>query len=437
MIPTEPSSTSGPNRRREGHQAWLGGLIAALCAGVFLRLVWPGDIEYRNDQHWVFLLTQHAGRTVPWPWLGLASSAKILAPGLSVWTFIGLARAAGVHSPVGLGLAIKILNSVATILLAGFAYGIVPTAEREPWLWAAAFQAINPICVWFERKIWQPSFFPLFTLTLLVTWWRRDRPWSAFLWGTIGALLGQVQGSGFFFACGLALWAWLFDRRRVAWSAWLAGSIVGLLPMVPWALYMSRVATHGGAPEGHWSNVLNPRFYGWWLSIPFGINLHEALGRDFYVFLRYPVVDGVPTYGVSVLHLLLIGLGSSMLIRGAMRLWQQRGSWPSLFVGRRSETAFTQQAALIGFGGLITLSGLPGHIHYMIVTYPLLFVWLARLSLNDVRASGHVLRGRQALVTLCVLEFLVSLMFLTFIHQNHGAPRGDFGMVCQNCRLDR
>ncbi len=426
--------SSAVARRQRPDPSWAAGLIIALIFGVFLRLVWPKDIEYRNDQLWLFTLTQQAGRSMSWPWLGLPSSARILPPGLSVWTIIGLARATGVESPAGLGLAIKALNSVAMILLVGFAYLVVAADEREPWLWAAAFQAINPICVWLERKIWQPSIFPIFTLMILAAWWRRDRPWCAFAWGAMGALLGQVQGSGFFFAGGLALWAWLFDRRRVAWSAWLAGSILGSLPMIPWVIYMSREMTRGGMPHSQWSNVLDPRFYTAWFSIPFGVNLHDPLGHDFYLFLRYPLVDGVPTYGVSLLHLALLALGCWMLIRGVMQLWEGWDNLPALIVGRESATAFTQQAALIGYGGLITLSGLPGHMHYMIVAYPLIFVWLARLALNGTGPST-VMTGRRKLALLCVLEFMLSLMFLMFIHQNHGAPRGDFGTVCEKCDI--
>ena len=434
MASAEPSTLSVCPRRQRTAASWAAGLIIALMAGVFLRLLWPGDIEYRNDQLWLFTLTQRAGRSASWPLLGLPSSAQILAPGLSVWIFIAMARVAGVESPAGLGLAIKALNSVAIILLVGFAYLLVAADEREPWLWAVAFQAINPICVWFERKIWQPSIFPIFTLMFLAAWWRRDRPWSAFAWGVIGALLGQIQGSGFFFAGGLALWAWLFDRRRVAWSAWLAGSLLGSVPMIPWALYMSREMRRGGMPHSQWGNVLNPRFYTAWFSIPFGVNLHGALGHDFYTFLRYPLIDGVPTYGVSLLHLALLGVGIWMLIRGVMQLWEGWNNLPALIVGRESATAFTQQAALIGFGGLITFSGLPGHIHYMIIVYPLIFVWLARLVLNDSGPSSMMTRRRK-LAMICVLEFMLSLMFLVFIHQNHGAPRGDFGAVCEKCGI--
>lgn len=207
----------------------------ALLAGFFLRLVWPGDIEYGFDQLGLFTATQQAGRNASWPWLGLPGSVQIRAPVFGVWALIGLARAAGVENPIAFGLAMKVL-SIAIILGVAFAYCFVAAQEREPWLWTVGFQAVNPVCVWLERKIWQPSIFPIFTLIFLAAWWRRERPRWAFAWGVIGALLGQIQGSGFFFAGGLVLWAWIFDRSRVAWKSWLAGSMMGALPMLPWVI---------------------------------------------------------------------------------------------------------------------------------------------------------------------------------------------------------
>jgi hypothetical protein len=84
MEPARSNVLSSPARRESAVAPWAAGLILAMMAGVFLRLIWPGDIEFNNDQLWLFNLTQQAGRSTPWPWLGLPSSAQILAPGLSV-----------------------------------------------------------------------------------------------------------------------------------------------------------------------------------------------------------------------------------------------------------------------------------------------------------------------------------------------------------------
>ncbi len=189
-------------------------------------------------------------------------------------------------------------------------------------------------------------------------------------------------------------------------------------------------------PHSRWHNVLDPRFYTAWFSIPFGVNLHDPLGRDFYPFLKYPLLDGVPTFGVALLHLLLLAMGCAILSVGVIRLWNDRANWRVFLTGRESQTVFTQQAALFGFGGLMTFSGLPGHIHYLIVTFPLIFIWLARTVLKGAGPFAVGIGGRRILATLCVLEFLLSLMFLVYIHQNHGAPGGDFGVVCQKCAVN-
>jgi len=40
------------------------------------------------------------------------------------------------------------------------------------------------------------------------------------------------------FAFGFTVWAFLFDRRRVAWGGWCVGSVLGVLPMLPWIAYL-------------------------------------------------------------------------------------------------------------------------------------------------------------------------------------------------------
>src|SRR6185436_5974144 len=108
-------------------------------------------------------------------------------PGMSIWIFFLLTKVFGTQSPPDLGRAVQIVNTVALILLAVFALRLVPRPEREPWLWATALGAVNPLAVLFQRKIWSPSVFPFFTLIYLVGWWYRHDRWGALLWGFTGA----------------------------------------------------------------------------------------------------------------------------------------------------------------------------------------------------------------------------------------------------------
>src|SRR5262249_45948499 len=187
------------------------GLVLALAAGAVLRLVWGADIEYKADEAWTFRRTQEGGRTEPFPGLGNPTSPGFRNRGLSVWIFLALGKLFAATDPVSLARAVQGLNITALLLLVGFILCFVPRGEREPWLWAAALAAVNPLAVLCQRKIWPPSVLPLFTVLLLAAWWRRERRGAALLWGLLGACLGQVHMAGFFFAAGFAAWAACFD----------------------------------------------------------------------------------------------------------------------------------------------------------------------------------------------------------------------------------
>src|SRR4051812_14302314 len=136
------------------------GLILALAAGIALRLVWPADMEFKNDEFYTFERTQHVGVSEPWPWTGMSNSADVPHPGMSVWAFVALARLTGAHDPVALNAACMAVNAAALLLLALFIRRVVPPTEREIWWWALALVAVNPMAVLFHRKIWPPSMLP-------------------------------------------------------------------------------------------------------------------------------------------------------------------------------------------------------------------------------------------------------------------------------------
>ena len=77
-----------------------------------------------------------------------------------------------------------------------------PIGQREPWLWALSLSAVSPLAMLSQRKIWAQSMLPIFCALFLIGWLRRNRYSGACLWGFIGAILGQIHMSGFFFAAG-------------------------------------------------------------------------------------------------------------------------------------------------------------------------------------------------------------------------------------------
>jgi hypothetical protein len=408
--------------------AWAGGLVLAVFLGAFLRLAWVNDMEYKREEAWTFERTQNVGKTESFPWLGMPNSVEVPHPGMSVWVFLGLGKIFGVEEPTDLGRACQIANVGAILLLTFFVLRVVPKEEREPWLWAIALVSVNPLSVVLHRKIWPPSILPIFVVFLLISWWFRDRRWGAAVWGFAGVLLWQVHPAGLFVACGFALWAVLFDRHRVSWLSWFAGSLVGAIPLIPWLRSVWMTMGEHPLKARQWVHMVELKFWTRWVTEPFGISVHYSLDKDFSDFLSYPLFLGQPTYFVGLLHVVLAALAGIVIIRGSWRLLQERGKWVERFIGRESQTAFTQNACLWGFGILFTASCLPIHRHYMVITFPLMFLWVARLAIAKTGQSCDAQKlGRSLLFALCVTQFLLSVSFLGYIHANQRFIRGDYG----------
>jgi hypothetical protein len=354
-----------------------------------------------------------------WPSLGQQSGVGLRNPGLSVWIFVASARVFGIHDPTGLDRVVQVMNIAVLALLVAFALRCVAVRERERWLWATALMALSPPAILFSRKIWAQSVLPLFSMLLFMAWWARRRPLAAFLWGLGGVLLGQVHMSGFFFSAGLVLWTALFDRRSVRWTAWLAGTVIGVLTLIPWLQY---ALGHSGPSHRALSNVLDLAFWRLWAEHPLAFDLQTSLGRAWDGFLAYPHIAGVATHGVAVSWAVIIAIGIAIAVGAARRLWARRGSWRAVLVGRNSPTAFALSAAFFGFGGLLTLSGVVIYRHYLLVAFVLPFLWLASLALVSPRS------GRGLLAALCIAQTLLGVQFLAYIHDHHGAPEGDYGL---------
>jgi len=404
------------------------GLVLALLAGACLRLIWVEDIEYKADEAWTFEQSRQAGL----PWLGMPSSVDIPNPGMSLWAFVLLQRISSADNPPDLARAVQITNIVALVLLVGFAFRHVPRDEREPWLWAAALVAVNPLAVLFHRKIWPPCLLPLLTLIMLYGWWYRQRRGPAFLWGLVGVCLGQIHMAGFFFAGGFALWALLFDRprrERIAWRSWLLGSFLGALPMLPWLFHLLTHPSERPINPHRWVHACEMKFWIRWCTESFGLGIDYTFGPYFAEFKRFPLLAGHPTYLVGVLHWLAAAIAVVLLGRAVVLLWYQRGRWRERWIGRESSSAFTQNAALWGFGLLLTLSSFSIHRHYMIVLFPLEFLWVARLALSSGGEQPSPLRrGRVLLLSLWMVQFLISANMLAYIHARQNFSGTEYGI---------
>src|SRR5262249_34722140 len=63
------------------------------------------------------------------------------------------------------------------------------------------------------------------------------------------------------------------------------------------------------------------------------------------------------------------------------------------------------------------------HRHYMVVLFPLTLVWVARLAVGESQTNRQ--RGRRLLFALLVLQALLSVHFLSYVHRRQHI-HGDF-----------
>jgi hypothetical protein len=404
------------------------GLALAIAAGAVLRLIWPSDIEYKADEDFSMSYALGLDGSEPFPPLGMPSSTGLPNFGFSVWAFVLLGRLFAVQTPPDLARSVAVCSIVAMLVYAAFIRRLIAAPEREAWDWGVALMAVSPLAVFLQRKIWPPALFPLLVLVFLAGWMRRSAALGAFVFGCLGALLGQLHMAGFFLAAAFAAWALLFDHGSVRWRWWFGGSVIGSLPMLPWIMRL--LEGPGGISGRGGASLMEPLkglFWIRWFAQPFGFDtLNNSLGGDFWDFLRYPLIGGQPTYLAGVLHGVLAILFVSCAIPAVWQMWQNRAEWRARFVGRQSATAFTLAAAFWGFGILFALTGRPFRYYYLLVSMPLMYVAAARAVLSLERPA-HWLPPRRCLLLLCIAQGLLSLTFLNYVHTNQRI-RGDYGI---------
>jgi hypothetical protein len=405
------------------------GLALALAVGIALRFIHPMDIEWKDDERWIFSHAQLMVAGGQWPWLGMATSMGPPFPGMSLWVFAGLFAVFGVTTPPDLARAVQSFNAAALVAFVTFALVAVPKERREYWLWAAALWAVNPLAVIFERKIWLPSVLPLATIAFIAAWWFRRNAGSAFAWGLVGALMAQVHLGVGFLAVAVAVWTLCYDRDAFPWPGWLAGSVIGVLPAMPWLFEMLRC---GGRAGVNWRGPI-PGFFLRWITQPFGFGIEYTLGpRHMLEYLGGPVITGRPTYLMALIHLILAALLLVILIQAIRAV--RFSDWSTMhvvFLGERSETVLIT-ATLWGYGGvltLLTIAGVGSNRHYLIVATPVMALWTA-LAVFYGDQTPDRRRARALLVALCVGQAALSIGLIDYIH-HRAVIMGEYGATWQ------
>ena len=233
----------------------------------------------------------------------------------------------------------------------------------------------------------------------------------------------------------------IYDRAHVAWRWWLAGNFLGVVPMLPWIFYMAGARDHSAESTGSafiaWWRPFSNHFWIDWITEPFGQGLDYSLGNEFTNFIRSPLIGGHATYGVALLLGVSAVLAFLMLAAALLRTWKNRAHWRDSWKNdTRAFTPATLQAGFWFFGIFLTLSCMRFERHYLIVAFPLMALWIARLALPSEATERQWSAGRRLLLALCVTNALITFAFLDFIHVNGGAPDADYGKTYARQKLE-
>ena len=436
---------------------WWAFLLFAFACGTALRLLFPGDMEWKEDEYYNYIVPHLiAIGARPWPWIGMNSGVYIANPGMSVWTFAACAKLAhwlGADDPLALATTVRLVALLGSALSLPLAFFFAredtdaATPAREAWLWAFAFAMVNPFLIYFHRKLWPQAFLPIFCVPMLAGWYRRERFGGAFVWGLLGAMIGQVHMAGFFSAAALVLFTFILEKRtlrakafRTVWKAWFLGSGLGSLTLLPW---LHHIWTHptGQPLSGGFAEAIQLKFWVFWITDAVGLHLGNPLGlsrgSSLWIqisdFARYPVISGQATWLCGGAHLvaLVAGItiflsplrhGLSALRRGLAALTP--GMRRRSFSRMTTDTDLAQRSMFWGFGVLLTITGVNIRRYYMAAAFPFQELWLARMALNRDHSR---IAGRWLLAALWIAQLIISADFVGYIHVRNGSPEGDYG----------
>lgn len=403
-------------------------LYAIACVfGIVLRVLYPADSAWFNDQIWYFRHGAEMGKTLPWEWTGAESGGGVRSPGMSEWVFYPLVHVFHLTSPEQLAQTVAWL-SIAAIILIGIFASRLQGSDRENWLSAGALAAVNPTGIWLERVIWNPSVLPVLLVIFWMSVWNRRRWWGAFVWGAVGACLGQIHMAGFFTAVSVLLWILLFRREDVRWPAFAIGTALTGWPVIPWLHYV----IYGSYQRQTWSFWTHPpgKVWVWWILSDAGLATKYVAFNfwksSFVQFLKAPFIAGHPTYLMLMVHAALACILAAAFFFSGRRLLRSDDNWKTKLLLGDSETGFFLRASLIGFAGLLSLLPAPVFVHYFLPIFPMGFIWLSTM-LQDI-GERNTKRSFKLLTTVVILQLAVSLTSAFYVHGNFGAPPGSFGI---------
>jgi len=420
--------------RKALSRPWLAVLATTVLAGAVLRFLFPGDVPFGGDEAFALVL---GGDWLQHPRIvlhGMASSAGLPNPPLSVYFFAAIYALSG-GDPQTASMVVMEWNVVGLILAAVWLHGR-RTKLGPFWAWwVLAFLCVHPWSILLSRKIWAQDLLMPF---VVIACWGLEGIWAEkWRWGRVAAgvaaalIVSQIHMSGVFWIVALAVALAIYwpraERRRIPAFLLLTGGIL-LVLYLPWFIHLIREGSgYHPAPgrtsaAGYLWNALCgiASLLGVWSGNEFSLNFFFSPGEETYRF-RPPGIAraGMTVYWSLYQAIALVVIMARMIRRGKA-------------AGTTADTANPFLLSLVLFLFLVVLPGGTVYPHYGAVLIVPAAVLLAQgLALVESWHRNERVRVMELMVRSVALMGLfvslwVSLAFLLHIHAT-GGTLGDYG----------
>src|SRR4051812_31435184 len=98
-------------------------LFLIITFGLVLRLVWPGDMEWKADEQWMYSKAHEVASSKVFPAAGMQSGGGIVNPGMSVAAFAVIASLS--EDPLSMNRVVQIINVLAILGFLFFALNYI------------------------------------------------------------------------------------------------------------------------------------------------------------------------------------------------------------------------------------------------------------------------------------------------------------------------
>ena len=272
---------------------------------------------------------------------------------------------------------------------------------------------LSPWAILFSRKIWSQDFVLPLTVPLIFAIYKllvdkKDSYWI--LYAISSLLLIQIYHSALFFIIPFSVL--LIFKRRPKLKYLLLGSIIGIVPALPYLIYQATnscpdCATFMAVRE-RLSPVFSPEIFIRPLQIMGRGNMQTILGSDMVTFFKeFPLIFQMQK--VFYLEYFLLPMGFVLF-------WKKFKDFQPLLI------------SIIALPFIYFLLRIEPFIHYFLITLPFLFLLVAfclKWLLDHDRIIFQSI-GVTSLLALIITSVLFNYAFFELVKKGNGL-RGDYG----------